>query len=124
MRDTLVGRNGALGVYLAADETPDVLAPDLSRLALICLEFPKFTDGRAYSHARKLRERHGFTGELRATGNVLRDQFQFMHRCGFDAYDVDASSDPSAWLRAVAEISVAYQAAGDRRATIQDQRSV
>ena len=88
-RDRLVGRVGPLGVRLASAQSPGLIAADLDRLDLVALEFPKFTDGRAYSYARLLRERHGFTGEVRAVGNVLRDQIAFMLRCGFDALDVD-----------------------------------
>ena len=64
------------------------LAPYLDRVALIALVFPSFKDGRAYSQARLLREQLGFRGELRATGNVLRDQFLFLVRAGFDSFEV------------------------------------
>ena len=87
-RDTLLGRNGAIGVRLSSAQSPALIADDLHRLGLVALEFPKFTDGRAYSYARLLRERYGFKGELRAVGNVLRDQFLFMLRCGFDSFEV------------------------------------
>jgi len=113
-RGSLEGRNGPLGLRLGSDEAPDSLVSDLDRFDLICLEFPKFTDGRAYSYARKLRERYGYTGELRAVGNVLRDQFLFMHRCGFNAFEVAESDDADSWLRAIGEISVTYQSAADR----------
>ena len=69
------------------------LAPWLDRLALVALVFPSFRDGRAYSQARLLRERHGFRGELRATGDVLRDQFLFLVRAGFDAFEVRKDAD-------------------------------
>ncbi|MBC6440769.1 MAG: DUF934 domain-containing protein [Rhodospirillales bacterium] len=121
-RGALEARNAPLGLVLASDEAPDALADDIARFDLICLEFPRFTDGRAYSCARKLRERLGYGGELRAVGNVLRDQFLFMHRCGFDAFEVSGNDDPASWQRAVTEISVAYQSAADRRATIVRQR--
>jgi len=121
-RETLIGRNGPLGIVLASNESPEALAGDVLRFDLICLEFPKFTDGRAYSHARKLRQRYGFTGELRAVGNVLRDQFLFMQRCGFDAFEIAGDVHLEDWLGAITEISVAYQAAADGRAAAMVQR--
>lgn len=121
-RDVLSSRNGPLGIVLTSHETPEQISDDLGRFSLICLEFPRFSDGRAYSHARKLRERFGYTGELRAVGNVLRDQFLFMQRCGFDAFEVADGTALEDWLRATTEISVAYQSAADRRATAMAQR--
>ena len=92
------------------------VADDVAHFGLNALEFPSFTDGRAYSSARLLRERYGFTGELRAVGNVLRDQFAFMLRCGFNAFEV-RDTDAGAWPEAVREIGVWYQPAGDRHVT-------
>lgn len=91
------------------------LAPYLDRLALVALEFPNFKDGRAYSQARVLREQYGFRGELRATGNVLRDQFLFLLRAGFDAFEVCKETDAAAFAQAVTRYSVFYQPAGDRQ---------
>ena len=113
-RDELAARNAPLGLRLRSDQPPALVAADLGRFAVVALEFPKFTDGRAYSHARLLRERHGYRGELRAVGNVLRDQLLFMQRCGFDAFEV-ADEKAAAWDRAMAEFSVRYQPAGDDR---------
>lgn len=117
-REALMKRNGKLGVRLAADQPPQLVAGDLDRLDLVALEFPTFRDGRAYSYARLLRERYGYRKELRAVGNVLRDQFLFMHRCGFDAYDVADEKLAAEWSRALAEISVSYQPSSDRRRPI------
>lgn len=111
-REALIRRPGPLGLRLKSDQPPGLVAGDLGCFALVALEFPKFTDGRAYSYARLLRERHGFQGEVRAVGNVLRDQFLFMHRCGFDAFEV-ADRHLDAWTGALNEITVAYQPAGD-----------
>jgi uncharacterized protein (DUF934 family) len=82
----LAHREPAGGLVLNAGETPDGLDP--ARFELIALRFPRFADGRPYSLARRLRERHGFRGELRATGDVLRDQIVFLIRAGFDALDI------------------------------------
>ncbi|MDP6803815.1 MAG: DUF934 domain-containing protein [Rhodospirillales bacterium] len=108
-------RNGPLGLRLRSDQPPEGIADDLAAFDLIALEFPKFTDGRAYSYARLLRERYGFEGELRAVGNVLRDQLFFMQRCGFDTFEVADDVDIGAWLEAFVEIDVIYQPADDDR---------
>ena len=79
---------GPLAIEVASGEAVDALAPYLQRLALIALAFPKFSDGRAYSSARLLRERLGFTGELRAIGDVLADQIPLMRRCGITSFAV------------------------------------
>lgn len=115
-RSRILRRKAPLGVQLtSADDVADI-ADDVARFGLIALEFPAFTDGRAYSSARLLRERYGFMGELRAVGNVLRDQFAFMHRCGFDAFEV-RDADADAWSEALAEVRVWYQPAADRHFT-------
>ncbi len=114
-RTDLLRRSDPLGVRVASNEQASVLAGDLAHLALIALEFPSFRDGRAYTTARLLRERWGYRGEVRAVGNVLRDQLAFMHRCGFDAYDVADVAAAELFRAALGEISVVYQAAGDGR---------
>lgn len=87
-RDDLATREAPIGLLLQSGETLDGLEQDVRRFALIVLDIPKYVDGRAYSTARILRDRLGYRGELRAQGNVLRDQVNFLHRCGFDALDV------------------------------------
>jgi uncharacterized protein (DUF934 family) len=77
-----------VGVQLATDDVPEPATDALDHLALIALSFPKFTDGRAYSTARRLREQFRFAGELRATGDVLLDQLPLMLRAGFDAFEI------------------------------------
>ena len=114
-RDALLARGGLLGIRLASSQLAGEIAADLAHFDLVALEFPTFRDGRAYSTARLLRERYGFAGELRAVGNVLRDQFMFMHRCGFDAFEVADERQVEAWRTAMDEISVWYQPATDGR---------
>jgi len=116
-RDALVEREDPLGVRLTADQTAGEVADDLDHLDLIALAFPVYTDGRAYSNARRLRERYGFKGELRAIGNVLRDQYLFMQRCGFDTLEVKEGETEEDWRHAVGAISVAYQPATDDSTT-------
>ncbi|HJQ57102.1 MAG TPA: DUF934 domain-containing protein [Vineibacter sp.] len=114
-RAALLARDAPLGVVLKNTDDIDALAPDLVELRLVVLEFPKFGDGRAYSQARLLRERYGFSGELRATGQVLPDQLHHMRRCGFDAFEL-AKGDPlQAWRRAAHSFSAVYQPTGDGR---------
>ncbi len=86
--ERFLAHKGSLGVSVAAGEAIDALAPYLSRLAMIALAFPKFSDGRSYSAARLLRERMSFEGELRAYGDVLSDQIPLMRRCGIDSFEV------------------------------------
>jgi uncharacterized protein (DUF934 family) len=121
-RAALSALPAALGLRLPNDVSPSKLAPDLARLALIVLNFPRFTDGRAYSQARLLRGRLGFTGELRAEGEVLRDQLLFMRRCGFDAFTVGERAIAEDWLAAFREIDVFYQPAEDREMPVLRRR--
>jgi uncharacterized protein (DUF934 family) len=121
-RETFVGRNAPIGVRLANTQDVAALAPDLDRFGVIVLEFPAFKDGRAYSQARLLRERYNFKGELRAAGNVLRDQLMFMHRVGFDAYEITKGDPVAAWKAALAEFTVFYQPTRDGRTPVSDLR--
>jgi uncharacterized protein (DUF934 family) len=113
--EALLQRRGKLGVIWPNNRDVDDLVPYLDRLALVALVFPTFRDGRAYSQARLLRERYGFGGELRATGQVLRDQFVFMLRAGFDALEVRKQTDAEAYAHTVKRYSVFYQPTGDGR---------
>jgi uncharacterized protein (DUF934 family) len=117
-RDSLAGRNLPIGVKLKSDQSPETIREDLGRFKLVALDFPHFKDGRAYSYARLLRERMGYTGEIRAVGNVLRDQFLFMDRCGIDTLEVkDGAKAVEAWKQSLSEISVYYQPTADGRRT-------
>ena len=121
-RDTLMQRNAPLGVRLASSESPDAIAADIHHFALVELEFPKFRDGRGYSYARLLRERFGFRGEVRAVGDVLRDQWLFMSRCGIDAFEVRPGTRLEDFRAALAEQTVFYQRSSDRHASIFELR--
>jgi len=115
-------RLGKTGVTWPNNRDVDDLVPYLDRLAMVALVFPTFRDGRAYSQARLLRERYGFKGELRATGQVLRDQFLFMLRAGFDAFEVKKEADAEAFTSTAKRYSVFYQPTGDGRLTALHQR--
>ncbi|WP_341702331.1 DUF934 domain-containing protein [Ferrovibrio sp.] len=116
-RAALETRNAPLGIRLP--NTVDILdfGPEAGRFGLIVLEFPKFSDGRAYSQARLLRERFGYQGELRATGNILRDQLWHMHRSGFDAFELAHPDAAAALAGALGDFSAVYQPAADGRPT-------
>src|SRR5277367_593182 len=111
----LTGRDGSLGVLWPNDRRVAELEPWLGQLALIALVFPKFRDGRAYSQARLLRETYGFRGTLRATGDILRDQFHFLVRAGFDSFEVKKPADAEVFAKVLERYSVVYQPGADGR---------
>lgn len=113
--EALSKRSGKLGVVFTNMDRAEALATFLPRLSLVVLPFPAFNDGRAYSIARQIRE-FGFKGELRATGNVLPDQLQFMQQVGFDAFEIGERFPLSAWQAASKQMSLAYQRGLYRRA--------
>ena len=111
-RDALAGR-AALGVVLPPEVAAEDVAPHAAHLALIVVEFPKFTDGRGYTTARLLRERFGYAGPLRAAGDVLPDQLAFMRRCGFDSFALKPGKSVETALRLLDGFTVKYQPAAD-----------
>jgi uncharacterized protein (DUF934 family) len=113
-RQAELGSRAALGVWLAPDERAEAIKADLPRLAVIAIDFPKFTDGRGYSTAFNLRKRLGWTGELRAVGDVLRDQLFSMRRVGFDAYAVRADRSVDDALKSLTDFTETYQASIDQ----------
>lgn len=118
----LVRRDGSLGVLWPNDRRVAELQPWLGHLALIALDFPKFRDGRAYSQARLLREQYGFCGTLRATGEILRDQFLFLLRAGFNSLEVKKPADAEVFAEVVGRFSVFYQPSTDGRISAQQRR--
>ncbi|WP_375381136.1 DUF934 domain-containing protein [uncultured Sphingomonas sp.] len=108
----LVGGANAGAVHLAPGDDARALLPHLGRLRLVEIAFPSFRDGRGYSAARVLRE-GGYTGELRAAGDVLVDQLPFMRRCGFDSFAPDAPIDAAVLERSLARYPTPYQGAAD-----------
>jgi len=109
----------AEGPMLVLDNTEDVLqlGDRLDGMKLVVLQFPKFTDGRAYTQARLLRERLGYSGELRAAGQVYIDQIPFLLRCGFDSFASSQKGFAEALDKARTLFSVVYQPTGDSRVT-------
>lgn len=121
--DELAQRSDPVGVIWPNNRNIAELEPHLPKLALVALVFPAFKDGRAYSQARLLRERYRFRGELRATGQVLRDQFLFLVRAGFDTFEVVKPADALAFEEATRRYSVFFQPTGDGRVTVARVRS-
>jgi uncharacterized protein (DUF934 family) len=113
-KDELQARGTPVGVWLDVTEGPEAIAAELASFAVIGVNFPKFTDGRGYSTARLLRERYGYTGELRAIGDVLHDQLFLMARCGFDAFALKEGKDVAKAVAAFETFKVPYQAAVDQ----------
>ena len=116
-RESLASR-AALGVWIASDERPEVLKGELDKFAVVAVDFPKFTDGRGYSIAYNLRMRLGYTGELRAIGDVLRDQLFQMQRTGFDAFATRQDRSIHDALKGLTDFSEVYQASVDQKAPL------
>ncbi|NYD90564.1 MULTISPECIES: DUF934 domain-containing protein [Sphingomonas] len=110
--DAFLGQSNATAVRLEAGEDARALLPQLGQLALVEVSFPSFRDGRGYSAARVLREA-GYTGELRAAGDVLVDQLPLMRRCGFDSFAPEAPIDADTLQRSLDRYDYRYQPAAD-----------
>jgi uncharacterized protein (DUF934 family) len=113
-RAELIARPDGVGVWLGPTDEPREIANDLRHLQVIAIHFATFNDGRGYSIARLLRERYGWRGELRAVGDVLRDQIFYLARCGFDAFELREGEDVEAVLAAFNDFSERYQASVDQ----------
>ncbi|EIK43847.1 hypothetical protein O59_002928 [Cellvibrio sp. BR] len=113
-KDTLQNRTD-IGVWLDSDEGAELIGADANRFAVIAVNFPLFMDGRAFSTARLLRERYGFTGELRAVGNFMRDQLCYLRRCGVNAFAfADAEANLEEAVKSLSDLQEYYQAAVDQ----------
>ncbi|HEX7559998.1 MAG TPA: DUF934 domain-containing protein [Usitatibacter sp.] len=123
-RDLLVARRQPFGVWLAPADDPAAIADDLGRFSVIAVHFPKFTDGRGYSTAALLRTRYGYRGELRAFGDVGRDQLFYLARCGFDSFKLAPQHDPEAALASFTDFSVRYQGSVDDPVPLFRKRAV
>jgi uncharacterized protein (DUF934 family) len=110
----LLVRPGRLGVWLDSHEEPSAIAEDLKLFGVVAVNFPKFGDGRGFSTARLLRERYGWKGELRAIGDIFRDQLFYLESCGFDSYVMREGEDPQEALASFQVFSESYQASVTR----------
>jgi len=113
-KDTLIKRSD-LGVWFSSDEQAKDLKDDIAHFSLLAVDFPKFSDGRGYSIAYNLRSRFGFTGELRAIGDVLRDQLFYMQRVGFNAFAVRADKNIHDAIKGLTDFSEKYQTSWDEK---------
>jgi uncharacterized protein (DUF934 family) len=119
-REQLLARaaRGELGVWFASDELAHTVKDDLGQFAVVAVDFPKFSDGRGYSIAYNLRKRLGYQGELRAIGDVLRDQLFYMQRVGFNAFATRPDRSIEDALKGLTDFSEAYQASWDQKAPL------
>jgi uncharacterized protein (DUF934 family) len=120
--ERLLSEGRRVGVRLDSTEAVEDLAYDLPRIAVVALAFPKFRHGQAFSSARILRERLGFKGEVRAVGEVLREQGRFMIRCGFDAFEPADGSTAADWTHVAGRFRHVYQRAADHKAPAFEER--
>ena len=114
LRDKVLARDTCIGVWMSGGDEPAAIADDIHRLDAIAVRFASFTDGRGYSTGALLRKRFGFRGELRAIGDIQRDQLYYLARCGFDAFVLRPGEDIDVALEAFDDFGEAYQAAVDR----------
>ena len=113
-RSKLQGR-ADIGVWIGSSERPECLKEDVAKLPLIAVDFPKFADGRGYSIAYNLRARLGYTGELRAIGDVLRDQLFYMQRVGFNSFATRPDRNIHDALKGLTDFSDVYQTSWDQK---------
>jgi uncharacterized protein (DUF934 family) len=123
LADAAAGKAAGDAVLVGPSDEIGQLAAHLSQLRLVVVDFPKLGDGRGFSHARLLRQRFGYRGELRARGVLKRDQMFFLARCGFDSFQLDPSENLQAALAALDTFSVAYQDGSNELVAVQRRQS-
>jgi len=119
----LIAEGRKVGVRIEPSEAVEDIAADLPNIAVVALAFPKFLQGQAYSSARILRERYRYQGEVRAVGDVLREQAGFMARCGVNAFEAADGSTPREWGHVIGRFRHVYQRAADGRAPAFEERA-
>ncbi len=124
LRQELVPRQGDIGVWLDSDESAELIAESVTTLPLIAIHFPVFADGRGFSNARLLRERYGFTGELRAIGCFIRDQLTFLRRCGINAFVFEGEESLEEIGNSLNDFSATYQITTDQSLPIFRRRAL
>jgi uncharacterized protein (DUF934 family) len=122
-RDQWMASKQKLGVRLAPADSVETISKDLARFLLVALEFPRIGEGRGYTQAQLLRGRYGFKGEIRAVGNILRDQVFHMARCGIDTFEFPQGTDMNVALTAFNDFTVAYQPSSDQSVKLR-QRAI
>lgn len=122
-KDALGQRSEPLGIKLSSEDDVAEIGEQLSRFKIVVLQFPAFRDGRGYSQARNLRQHFDYQGDIRATGNVLRDQVGYMERVGFSSFEIDSKQDINEALKAFDEINIKYQASSDEPLPLYKRRT-
>lgn len=112
-RDNLLDKKTKHAVWINGDTDVEELVADLEHFSIVALDFPAFKDGRCYSHARLLHDRYAYKGDVRAIGDVLRDQLFFMYRCGISSFQLRDDKDAEDALKAFNDFTIRYQAAAD-----------
>ena len=120
----LAPRQAEIGVWLDSHESAELIADSAATLPLIAIHFPAFMDGRGFSNARLLRERYGFTGELRAVGGFIRDQMTFLRRCGINAFVFEGEDSLEEIGNSLNDFTETYQAVIDQDLPIFRRRSL
>jgi len=110
----LTDHQSAVGVWLDGNEEIETFVEAIINVPLIAINFPKFVDGRGFSVARLLRERYGYTGEIRAIGHFIRDQLFLLQRCGFNAFQFNQDIDLQQAAKSLTDFSDSYQVAVDQ----------
>jgi len=108
-KDVLANHQGNIGIRIAPAEDVAEIADDLKNISLVAVELPAFTDGRAFTHARLLRSRYGYQGEIRAIGNYMADQAFYLHRVGVNAFELENEAELSTALSTLNDFTVKYQ---------------
>ena len=121
--EELLLRKDEIGVWLDSDETAELIGDYASELPVIAAHFPAFTDGRAFTAGRLLRQRYGFSGELRAVGNFIRDQLTYLKRCGFNGFAFQGEQPLEGLLESMQDFTDSYQAAVDQPLPIHRRRA-
>lgn len=119
--DAFLGQSNATAVRLESSDDVRALLPHVDRISLVEVSFPKFRDGRGYSAGRILREA-GYTGELRAQGDVLVDQIPLMRRCGFDSFAPETPVDEATLAASLSRYDFVYQGAADSAVPVWKKR--
>lgn len=114
LREELSARSNEIGVWLDSDESAELVGELAASLPLIAVHFPAFADGRGFTTGRLLRERYGYTGELRAVGAFMRDQLTYLCRCGFNAFAYEGEQPLAGLLESLNDFTDSYQAAVDQ----------
>lgn len=116
-KDSIKQGLNRIAIWLNSNDDIEQLSDDLSSISLIALNFPKFGDGRAFTMAHLLQDKHSFKGEIRAIGHPIADQAQFLFRCGVDSIDIPEGQDPAIWIKEATRMSRFYQRSVENVAT-------